>query len=262
MTDHMSKPLPELAKEITADGVVDAAEVKKIRERVFADGKIDREEADFLFSINNKVSGQKNDPGWKALFIEALSKHVLEDEKSPGEIDDDEASYLVSKIQADGVVDDVELSLLAEIMAKAKKTPEKLQYFVLDAMKKSILEDGKIDAQEVTLIKKVIYGTGSGAGAGVDRAEADFLFELNDTVSGKHNDPSWQALFVDAISKHLLEDEKSPGAIDKDEAEWLLSKVIADGQVDEIEKALLKNLKAKAKSYPDSLKFKFDLWKI
>ena len=32
---------------------------------LYADGVIDREEADFLFSINDVVSGNKNSPAWK-----------------------------------------------------------------------------------------------------------------------------------------------------------------------------------------------------
>ena len=65
MTDYMQAPLKELVKDIVADGVVDAAEVKGMRARLYADGVIDREEADFLFAVNDAVSGHKNNPGWK-----------------------------------------------------------------------------------------------------------------------------------------------------------------------------------------------------
>ena len=248
MTDYMNASLEELAKDIIEDGIVDADEVKGIRERVYADGVIDREEADFLFAINDAVSGHDNDPGWKELFVKALTDHVLEDEVSPGEVDDDETAYLISKIEADGQVDDVELALLVNIIAVAKETTEKLQQFVLDSMKPVILDDGIIDAEEVEMLKAVIYGTGGGAGEGVDRAEADFLFELNDAVSGKANDPSWKEFFVEAISKHVLEDDLSPNEIDDDEAEYLMQKIQADGQIDDIERALLENIRKRAKS--------------
>ena len=120
MSDHMTKPLNELAKEIIEDGIVDADEVSKIRERIYADGVIDREEAEFLFAINDAVSGHANDPGWKKLFVEALTSHVLEDEISPGEVDQDEAEWLIKKIQADGQVDDCETALLLSIKQNAK----------------------------------------------------------------------------------------------------------------------------------------------
>jgi hypothetical protein len=253
MTDYMNTPLDELAKDIIADGVVDADEVNGMRERLYADGVIDREEADFLFEVNDAVSGNANDPGWKDLFVEALTKHVLDDDVSPGEVDDDETAYLVSKIQSDGKVDDIELALLVNIVATAKGTTDRFQQFLLDSLKPAILEDGIIDADEVEMLKQVVYGTGGGAGEGVDRAEADLLFDLNDAVSGKANDPSWKEFFVEAISKHVLEDDVSPGVIDDDEADYLVQKIQADGQIDDIEQALIANIRENAVSVSDKL---------
>jgi hypothetical protein len=119
----------------------------------------------------------------------------------------------------------------------------------LKALKTSILTDGKIDADEVSQIKKVIYADGS-----IDAEEANFLFDLNDKCSGADNHPSWSTLFVDAICSYLLDDEKSPGEIDKKEAEWLLSKIQSDDKLDATELKLLKKLASTAKSIPENLK--------
>lgn len=118
----------------------------------------------------------------------------------------------------------------------------------LSELKKSILEDGMIDVQEVKQLQEALYADGV-----IDKEEAEFLFELNDAISGKENDPSWQVFFVNAISDFLLEDETSPGEIDEEEAKWLLEKIQGDGQLDKIEKALLNNLKEKSKNFPDIL---------
>ena len=48
---------------------------------------------------------------------------VLEDEASPGEIDDQEAKYLYDQIKGDGQIDDIENALLENIQAKAKNFP-------------------------------------------------------------------------------------------------------------------------------------------
>ncbi len=262
MTEHMEQELSAFTAAILEDGIIDAAEVAKIRERVYADGIVDREEADFLFALNDATSGADNDASWQALFVEALSDHVLKDEISPGTIDDDEAAYLRSKIEADEVVDANELALLVSIAATGKGAPDAFNAFTLASLKAAVLEDGIIDEAEVEMIRKVIYGTGGAGGAAVDRVEADFLFELSDATSGKGNHPSWKALFVEALTAHVLEDEISPGEIDKDEAEYLIAKVEADGVIDENEKALLQNIKARATSVADNLKFKFDLFQI
>ena len=118
----------------------------------------------------------------------------------------------------------------------------------LEELKKDILADGKIDAEEVKKLREVLYADGK-----IDQEEADFLFELNDAVSGKSNDSSWNQFFVEAISDYLLNDEKSPGVIDNEEGKWLVEKIGADGQVDGVEKQLLTNLKKNAKSMPSSV---------
>lgn len=118
----------------------------------------------------------------------------------------------------------------------------------LQELKADLLADGVIDAAEVAKLKEVLYADGV-----IDKEEAEFLFEINDAVTGKENDPSWQAFFIQAISDFLLKDEVSPGEIDADEVAWLVEKIGADGQVDGTEKALLENLQKEAKSFPDSL---------
>ena len=115
-------------------------------------------------------------------------------------------------------------------------------------LKADLLADGVIDAAEVAKLKEILY-----ADVSIDKEEANLLFEINDAVTGKENDPSWESFFIQAISEFLLEDEVSPGEIDSDEAEWLVEKIGADGQVDGLEKALLMNLQKEAKSFPESL---------
>ena len=100
----------------------------------------------------------------------------------------------------------------------------------LEELKKELLADGVIDTEE-----------------------ADFLFELNDAVSGKENAPEWTAFFTQAICDFLLKDEVSLGEIDSDEEAWLIAKLNNDGQVDEAEKTLLRAIKAQAKSFPAGL---------
>jgi hypothetical protein len=121
----------------------------------------------------------------------------------------------------------------------------------LNELKKSILADGVIDEAEVIQLRQVLYADGK-----IDKEEAEFLFELNDAVSGEKNHENWETFFVEAITSYLLDDETSPGEIDNEEAQWLLSKIQGDGQLDKIENALLDNLKKKAKEFPPILNLK------
>ena len=118
----------------------------------------------------------------------------------------------------------------------------------LNELKADLLADGIIDADEVAKLKEVLYEDGV-----IDKEEANFLFESNDAVTGKDNDPAWETFFIQAIADFLLKDEVSPGEIDADEAAWLVEKIGADGQVDGTEKALLEKLQKEAKSFPETL---------
>jgi len=118
----------------------------------------------------------------------------------------------------------------------------------LDQLKKELLADGVIDATEVKELESILYADGK-----IDVEEAEFLFDLNNAVSGKENHSSWETLFIKAISSFLLEDEDSPNEIDNKEAEWLYNKIKGDGQIDNIEKNLLLSLKNSAKNFPDNL---------
>lgn len=252
MTSFLDLPFADIEREIIAVGTVDAHKAGALRERLFADGKIDREEADFLFRVNDAVAGKANDPAWRSLFIQAMTQHVLADETSPGELDEAEWNYLKGKIDNDGKVDAVERDLLVNIAKKAKKTPGSFQDYVLATLKASILDDGIIDEAEVSMLITVVFGQGGSGGAKVDRKEADFLFELNDELSGKQNHASWRTFFCDAICNHLLEDETSPDVLDEMEATWLISKIQKDGKVDDIELSLLVAICERAKEAPPS----------
>ncbi len=118
----------------------------------------------------------------------------------------------------------------------------------LQQLKIELLADGVIDATEVKELEAVLFADGK-----IDKEEAEFLFEVNNAVSGKPNHANWETLFIKAISSFILEDENSKGEIDKEESEWLYNKVKGDGQIDSIEKKLLLSLKKSSKSFPANL---------
>lgn len=121
------KTLQELKDEFLADGVIDANEVAEL-ERVFlADGKIDLEEANILFDINNVVSGKNNAVAWNNFFIRAISSYLLDDNTTPGLIDDDETEWLYNRIKGDGQIDALERELLLNLKSHVKDFPSKLE---------------------------------------------------------------------------------------------------------------------------------------
>ncbi len=127
MTDFMTAPIADVVKAILEDGVIDAAEVTQLRGRLYADGVIDQDEAEALFEINDGVKGKANSPDWAKLFSEAICDYLLKDEATPGEVDDDEAAWLIEKLEGDGEIDANERILLIALKEKAKKLSDKLR---------------------------------------------------------------------------------------------------------------------------------------
>lgn len=106
--------LENLLSAVVADKVVDSEEVAQIRTAIYADGTIDLEEVEFLFNVNDAVTGNDNDAGWDELFVEAVTDNVMAD----GTIDSDEVEMLVRLIGADGQVDGAEKKLLENLKAR------------------------------------------------------------------------------------------------------------------------------------------------
>jgi uncharacterized membrane protein YqhA len=81
-----------------------------------------------LFELKDAFLGKKNHPGWEPLFIDSIVSFLLDDEESPGEIDDNEAQWLRAKIQYDGKLGKIDKALLATLKKKSINFPEILHF--------------------------------------------------------------------------------------------------------------------------------------
>lgn len=123
-----------LKKEILRDGTISGDDIMKIKD-IIAEGGMTKEKANFLFDIKNHASKNKLSSSFKKLFVDSISAFMLEDENSPGEIDDDEAKWVRAKIQYNGKVDEFDRALLNNLRDKSINFPEILQFKSLRARK-------------------------------------------------------------------------------------------------------------------------------
>ena len=109
---------------LLADGVIDETEVKVLRKELWADGKIDREEVEFLIDLRNlaqkkaKAKKKKLKSAFEKLFFKAVEENVLAD----GTVDDEEARWLRAMLFADKKIDANEKKFLARLKKGAKST--------------------------------------------------------------------------------------------------------------------------------------------
>lgn len=122
----------------------------------------------------------------------------------------------------------------------------------LTELKEQIVKSSVIGKEVLPTIEKQIYADGK-----ITEVEAQFVYEMNNELVRKMTDAdaikAWQDLFVKVMTAFVLEDEKSKGYIDDDEANWLAKKVQCDVATVNIEKALLENLKKTSKNFPSVL---------
>jgi hypothetical protein len=132
--------LEKLKAQVLEDGIIDKGEVELISAVIYGSGgssgaNVDKKEAEYLFALNDATSGKENSDEWQPLFVEALSKYYLEDETSPGEIDQDEAGHLKDMMGMDGNLDGNEIALLGHIKITASAIHEDLDFLIEMASK-------------------------------------------------------------------------------------------------------------------------------
>ncbi|MDR1674887.1 MAG: YqhA family protein [Tannerella sp.] len=120
--------LQELKKSIFADGVIDEADITLLRGVIFDEEGVSRKKADFLFEIKDAIGKKKLTAELEVVFVEAITAYLLDDEDSPGEIDESEAKWLRAKIQYKGYVDHIDKRLLANLRKRSINFPEILNY--------------------------------------------------------------------------------------------------------------------------------------
>ena len=209
---HLGAPVAGLASRnrITPEDVL------MLRREIFKDGVVSRGEAESLFALD--ASCEHRCPEWHAFFIEAICDYIVHQERPRGYVSQDNANWLVRAISRDGTVDsESELEMLVKVIETAQSVPDQLSAFALSQVAKAAIEGegplacgrkhlqkGVILEAEVGLIRRILYAYGSGGNAGITRAEAEILFDLNDRTVASRNHPSWDDLFVKALANHLM----------------------------------------------------------
>lgn len=119
--------LSELRKKIMSDGQITEEEVSILKKAMF-DGGMTIEKGDYLFSLKDNITPSHIDPSFGELFVDAIGSLLLEDEDSPGEIDESEAKWLRAKIQSTGCLDTYDKALLKSLKIRSINYPGILNY--------------------------------------------------------------------------------------------------------------------------------------
>jgi uncharacterized membrane protein YebE (DUF533 family) len=107
----------KLAKSLAlADGRIDTRETAIIKNEIWADGKLDKSELEFLLDLKKSATSTVGE--FNKMLFAALKAAVLAD----GEISAKEANWLRQFLYADGKIDEEEKAFLRELKAGASAT--------------------------------------------------------------------------------------------------------------------------------------------
>jgi hypothetical protein len=195
-------------------GRIEPRDVLAMRQSVFADGVICKDEAVGLFAVHTNCHAKCRE--WDEFFVEAVSDFIVGHVEPVGYVSEKQAKWLISAVsRGRHVASRAELELLVAVLEKAKRSPDVLSAFVLSQVADAVIEHkgpladdsrrhGVISARDVSFIRRVLHAFGGDGCIGVTKAEAEVLFRLNDQSLETENDPSWSDLFVKSIANYMM----------------------------------------------------------
>jgi hypothetical protein len=210
----MSMYFRDLAAQAAADGTISPEEILILRRAGWQDGKIDADEAEAIFAVNDRI--QAPSPEWADFFVEALGEFIVHGTPPAGYVDEEKADWLMAHIDRDGRVESMaELELLVKLFERATAVPERLRTYAIAQIeaavltgegptRQGVLEKAAISDAEAQLLRRLIFAPASDRPAGVSRTEAELLFRLKDAALGQANGADWKRLFVQGVGNYLM----------------------------------------------------------
>lgn len=211
----MSIHFRDLAAQTAADGTISPEEILILRRAGWSDGKIDADEADAIFGVNDRID--KHDVAWSDFFVEAIGEFLVNGDEPRGYVDEAKADWLMARIDRDGKLGSrAELELLAKLFERATAAPERLRAYAIAQIERTVLTgEGptrtggpiipcRIDDIEAVLLRRLIFAPASDRAVGVSRTEAELLFRLKEAALGAPNGGEWKPLFVQGVGNYLM----------------------------------------------------------
>ena len=208
---QLSRTISQIAKS----GRITAEDVLRLRRHIYGGRLVTRAQVDALFELDRACAGKA--PEWSDLFAEAIAVYLVEQQEPYGYVDEANADWLIERTTHNGQIDTAtELEALIGVLEKAKRSPERLVRFALEAVKNTVLhgsgptrrggeyKPGLVTQADVNLLRRILYAYGGDQHIAVSRAEAEVLFDINDATAEAENHPSWSDLFVKAVANSVL----------------------------------------------------------
>jgi len=192
-------PLSQYTKPVLTNG-----EVLDIRRKVMAPEKVAKHDAEALMKLNEQLSTPTE--AWKSLFTDAIVDYVVDTSASAGYlVTDFKAKWLTRAIDADHHLDpETEFSLLVKILNKANIISSHLEVYMLKMVKDAVLHDGRVSAEDVQMLRRIMYSVGGQGGIDISRQEAEVIYDIHDGTAHADNHDSWGDMFSKMMACYMM----------------------------------------------------------
>ena len=120
-------PVREVLQNVVQNAAINADQVKQLEQFVREDWVIDENEAKFLFRVNKALGDNEDDcPEWTQFFVTSISRLVVMDMNTPGEIDETEGDWLAEMLDEFSIDNDSEKKLIFELQKTTSSIAGKL----------------------------------------------------------------------------------------------------------------------------------------
>jgi len=207
----MSGPLADLIRKNS----IEPGDVAVLRADVFSDGIVNSREATSILALDRSCRNKCAE--WDHFYVEALGDYLVFQTEPKGHVSPQNAEGIIRAISSDGIIDTrTELELLLHVMRKAASVPPSFSAFALSQVKHAVLDGegvlargrslrpGVVTADDVDMLKTMLYSVGTLDSFAISRDEADVLFDINDQTAMAANDPTWATLFSKAVAASVL----------------------------------------------------------
>lgn len=121
--------LREVEERVVKNGRVEGHEIRLLHNLLYADGKIDREEADFLVVVHKRVQDRTH--AFEQFFYNTIKDHILAD----GRVDAEETDWLRRMVFQNDKLEDEEREFLHQLKGEAKEVSPEFEVFLLETLK-------------------------------------------------------------------------------------------------------------------------------
>jgi hypothetical protein len=197
------------------DAAIDAGGVQELRRTIYSKPSVARGNLVGLLDLGRRRGAQAS-ADYVDLLAEVAVDLMVNQADPPMYVAAGDADWLIEQLGAGGGLNcHAEFTMLRMVLSHAVSVPPTLASFAVGEIEKAIVEGhnaaggadhakGKVTHEDAEALRTAVFAATQGSSLHVTRESAEALFRIAHATSGADNDPSFNALFAQAVGNYLM----------------------------------------------------------